>query len=57
MNFTDKIALVTGGGNGIGRRAHFFLPNTGLQWWSWTKSGAETDTARLITEHGGDALD
>ena len=56
MNFTDKIALVTGGGNGIGRASALLFAEHGAAVVVVDKDAA-ADTARLITEQGGDALD
>ena len=58
MNFTDKIALVTGGGNGIGRASALLFAEHGAAVVVVDKDAvAAADTARLITEQGGDALD
>ena len=58
MNFTDKIALVTGGGNGIGRASALLFAEHGAAVVVVDKdAAAAADTARLITEQGGDALD
>ena len=58
MNFTDKIALVTGGGNGIGRASALLFAEHGAAVVVVDNdAAAAADTARLITEHGGDALD
>lgn len=58
MNFTDKIALVTGGGNGIGRASALLFAEHGAAVVVVDNdAAAATDTARLITEQGGDALD
>ena len=58
MNFNDKIALVTGGGNGIGRASALLFAEHGAAVVVVDNdAAAATDTARLITEQGGDALD
>ena len=58
MNFTDKIVLVTGGGNGIGRTSALrFAEHGAAVVVVDNDAAAATDTARLITEQGGDALD
>ena len=58
MNFTDKIALVTGGGNGIGRASALLFAEHGAAVVVVDNdAAAAADTARLITEQGGDALD
>ena len=58
MNFTDKIALVTGGGNGIGRASALLFAEHGAAVVVVDNdAAAAADTSRLITEQGGDALD
>ena len=58
MNFTDKIALVTGGGNGIGRASALLFAEHGAAVVVVDNdAAAAADTARLSTEQGGDALD
>ena len=58
MNFTDKIALVTGGGNGIGRASALLFAEHGAAVVVVDNdAAAAANTARLITEQGGDALD
>jgi NAD(P)-dependent dehydrogenase (short-subunit alcohol dehydrogenase family) len=58
VNFTDKIALVTGGGNGIGRASALLFAEHGAAVVVVDNdAAAAADTARLITEQGGDALD
>ena len=58
MNFTDKIVLVTGGGNGIGRTSALLFAEHGAAVVVVDNDAvAAADTARLITEQGGDALD
>ena len=58
MNFNDKIALVTGGGNGIGRASALLFAEHGAAVVVVDNdAAAAADTSRLITEQGGDALD
>ncbi len=58
MNFTDKIALVTGGGNGIGRASALRFAELGAAVVVVDNDAtAAADTARRITEQGGNALD
>ena len=57
MNFTDKIALVTGGGNGIGRASALRFAELGAAVVVVDNdAAAAADTARRITERGGTPL-
>jgi NAD(P)-dependent dehydrogenase (short-subunit alcohol dehydrogenase family) len=57
MDFTGKVAVVTGGGNGIGRATAIGFGRSGAQVVVVDRdAGAATETAVAITAAGGDAI-
>ena len=56
MDFTGKVALVTGGGNGIGRAAASASRRRGAKVVVVDRDGAAAEaTAGIIRQNGGDA--
>jgi NAD(P)-dependent dehydrogenase (short-subunit alcohol dehydrogenase family) len=57
MDFTGKVALITGGGNGIGRAASVGFAERGAKVVVVDRDGAAAEaTAGIIRQNGGDAL-
>lgn len=57
MDFTGKVALVTGGGNGIGRAASLGFAQRGAKLVVVDRDGAAAEaTAGVIRQQGGEAL-
>lgn len=57
MDFKGKIALVTGGGNGIGRAACVAFARQGAKIVAVDKDGAASEaTAGIVRQNGGEAL-
>jgi NAD(P)-dependent dehydrogenase (short-subunit alcohol dehydrogenase family) len=57
MDFTGKVALITGGGNGIGRAASVAFAQHGAKVVVVDRDGAAAEaTAGIIRQNGGDAI-
>src|SRR5262249_50427902 len=57
MDFTGKVALITGGGNGIGRAASVGFAERGAKVVVVDRDGTAAEaTAGIIRQNGGDAL-
>src|SRR6476469_9985058 len=57
MDFTGKVALVTGGGNGIGRAASVGFARHGAKVVAVDRDGAAAEaTAGIVRQNGGEAL-
>ena len=56
MDFTGKVALITGAGNGIGRAAALGFAKQAPRWSSVDRDGAAAEaTAGIIRQQGGEA--
>src|SRR5579863_5603688 len=57
MSLTGKVAVVTGGGSGMGRASCVRLAQDGaaIAVWDWNEGGAH-ETADLIAKSGGRAI-
>ena len=57
MDFTGKVALVTGGGNGIGRAASLGFAKHGAKVVVVDRDGSAADaTTGIIRQNGGEAI-
>jgi len=57
MDFTDKVALITGGGNGIGRAASLGFAQRGAKVVVVDRDGTAAEaTAGIVRQNGGEAI-